>query len=266
MLSSSFPTLNAMIARTFTEMPCPVTQVSWTSASRMASDSMPTRRSNGFTKAPWPTTTRNGTPLLARLPPEISMAWSAAGTRYPNISHLQLMDIHCSSEGPSLLTSVIPGDMRKGVQRVFPDADSDGPGAARPTTRTVAPLGSGAGDQAMKHSSPLRNGTITSPRPACPRVAMVRTPMLPTTEMSPATGSRSSYRLDLDPDYPRWPAGNAPDAPAFPRRWHSRPAPTNCRPAQRFHDPEGSDGSWHVRSFRITRSSKRGSIRTTAPQ
>jgi hypothetical protein len=81
MLSSSFPTLNAMIARTFTEMPCPVTQVSWTSASRMASDSMPTRRRSGFTKAPCPTTTRNGTPLLARLPPEISMAWSAAGTR-----------------------------------------------------------------------------------------------------------------------------------------------------------------------------------------
>jgi hypothetical protein len=36
MLSSSLPTLNAMTDRTFSEMPCRVTQVSATSASHIA--------------------------------------------------------------------------------------------------------------------------------------------------------------------------------------------------------------------------------------
>ena len=81
MLSSSLPTLNAITERTFSEMPCLVTQVSATSASHMASVRNLVFRTNGTIKAPWPVTTRNGAPLRPYLPPETSMASSGAGTR-----------------------------------------------------------------------------------------------------------------------------------------------------------------------------------------
>jgi hypothetical protein len=35
----------------------------------------------GMTNAPWPVTTRNGASLRPQSHPEISIAWSAAGTR-----------------------------------------------------------------------------------------------------------------------------------------------------------------------------------------
>ena len=81
MLSSSLPTLNAITARTLSEMPCRVTQVSATSASHMARVRNLVLRKNGRMNAPWPVTTRNGAPLRPDLAPEISMAWSGAGTR-----------------------------------------------------------------------------------------------------------------------------------------------------------------------------------------
>jgi len=80
-LSSSLPTLNAMTARTFSAMPCRVTHVSATSASHIDSVRKPTLRKNGRTKAPWPVTTRKGAWSLPRLPPDTSIAMSAAGTR-----------------------------------------------------------------------------------------------------------------------------------------------------------------------------------------
>ena len=81
MLSSSLPTLNAMTARTFSAMPCLVTQVSATSASHMASVRKRALRKNGMTNAPWPVTTRNGAPPQLGRPPEMSIASSGAGTR-----------------------------------------------------------------------------------------------------------------------------------------------------------------------------------------
>ena len=53
-------------------------------------------------------------------------------------------------------------------------------------TRTVAPLGSGVGDQAMYASEPPRTLTITSPGPAGPLVATLSTPMLPMSEVLPS--------------------------------------------------------------------------------
>ncbi len=81
MLSSSLPTLNAMTARTFSEMPCLVTQVSATSASLIDSVRKRALRKTGITNVPWPVTTLNGAPPLPTLPPEISIASSGAGTR-----------------------------------------------------------------------------------------------------------------------------------------------------------------------------------------
>jgi hypothetical protein len=57
-------------------------------------------------------------------------------------------------------------------------------------TRTVAPLRSGVGDQAIYVSEPPLILTSTSPGPAVPLVAMVRTPMQPMSEVSGATVSR----------------------------------------------------------------------------
>src|SRR5215470_11957650 len=85
MLSSSLPTLNAITARTLTEIPCRVTQVSATSASCMDKVRYLALRKNGSTNVPCPTTTRNGAPLRKRLPPEIIIASSGAGTLYPNM-------------------------------------------------------------------------------------------------------------------------------------------------------------------------------------
>ncbi len=79
--SSSLPTLNAITERTFSEMPCLVTQVSATSASCMDRVRYRTLRKTGVTKAPWPITTRNGAPSGPPPRPEISMASSGAGTR-----------------------------------------------------------------------------------------------------------------------------------------------------------------------------------------
>ena len=60
MASSLLPTLNAMTARTLSEMPCLVTQVSATSASCIESVRYLTLRNMGVTNAPCPVTTRNG--------------------------------------------------------------------------------------------------------------------------------------------------------------------------------------------------------------
>jgi len=46
-------------------------------------------------------------------------------------------------------------------------------------TKTVAPLGKGVSDQAIKCSEPPRTLTRTSPGPPGPLVAMVRTPTAP---------------------------------------------------------------------------------------
>ena len=59
-------------------------------------------------------------------------------------------------------------------------------------TRTVAPLGSGVGDQAMYASEPPLILTSTSPGPPDPLVATVSTPMQPMSEFSRANVSRSS--------------------------------------------------------------------------
>jgi hypothetical protein len=56
-------------------------------------------------------------------------------------------------------------------------------------TKTVAPLGSGLSDQARKVSEPPRILMCTSPGPASPRVATVRTPTEPTQLSSLATGT-----------------------------------------------------------------------------
>ena len=85
MLTSSLPTLNAMTARTASVMPCRVTHCSSTSASLIDSVMNLTLRTTGITKAPCPVTTRNGASVPRALPPEISMAWSGAGTYQPNI-------------------------------------------------------------------------------------------------------------------------------------------------------------------------------------
>jgi hypothetical protein len=61
--SSSLPTLNAITARTLSEMPCLVTQVSETSASCMDSVRYLALRKPGMTNAPCPVTTRNGESL-----------------------------------------------------------------------------------------------------------------------------------------------------------------------------------------------------------
>ena len=79
--SWSLPTLNAITERTFSEMPCLVTQVSATSASCMDRVRYRTLRNTGVTKAPWPITTRNGAPCGLPPRPDISMASSGAGTR-----------------------------------------------------------------------------------------------------------------------------------------------------------------------------------------
>ena len=88
MLSVSLPTLNAITARTVSAMPCRVTQVSATSASHIASVRKRALRKIGSTNLPCPVTTRKGAPPSPRLPPEISIASSGAGTRYPNILRL----------------------------------------------------------------------------------------------------------------------------------------------------------------------------------
>ena len=54
-------------------------------------------------------------------------------------------------------------------------------------TRTVEPFGSGVGDQAIYVSEPPLILTSTSPGPADPLVATVRTPMQPMSEVSGAT-------------------------------------------------------------------------------
>ncbi len=81
MLSPSLPTLNAITARTFSEMPCLVTQVSETSDSHMDNVRKRALRTNGSTNVPWPVTTLKGAPSRPYLPPEISIASSGAGTR-----------------------------------------------------------------------------------------------------------------------------------------------------------------------------------------
>ena len=81
MLSVSLPTLNAITARTVTEMPCLVTQVSATSASSIARVKNRTLRKTGSTNPPCPVTTRKGAPPCPRRPPETSIAWSGAGVR-----------------------------------------------------------------------------------------------------------------------------------------------------------------------------------------
>src|SRR5882757_1418680 len=115
MLSWSLPTLNAMTAFTVSAMPCLVTQVSATSASHIARVRKRVLRNTGSTNWPCPVTTRNGAPLSPRLPPEISMASSGAGTRYPNIL-LRLLRAH--------------GSVGRRFQRVDPRDDVHLAGAA----------------------------------------------------------------------------------------------------------------------------------------
>ena len=81
MLSWSLPTLKAMTAFTVRPIPWRVTHFSDTSASHMASVRKRVLRSTGSTNLPCPVTTRNGAPPSPRLPPEISIASSGAGTR-----------------------------------------------------------------------------------------------------------------------------------------------------------------------------------------
>ena len=86
MLEGSLPTLKAITAFAWSAIPCLVTHVSATSASRMASVRKLACRMNGTTNEPWPVTTLNGVPSRPDLAPEMSMASSGAGTRKPNIS------------------------------------------------------------------------------------------------------------------------------------------------------------------------------------
>src|SRR5690349_10821619 len=188
MLSSSLPTLNAITARTFTEMPCLVTQVSATSASCMDRVRYRALRKKGMTKVPWPTTTRNGAPPRRNLPPEIIIAASGAGTRYPNM--VTLLRRHQSGNGSSGSTHGLTSTVR--VPRLL-------------ITRTVEPRGRGSGDHAMKASDPPRILTRTSPGPPAPRVAMMRTPMEPIRDSSPATTSRSSQYPTADNTHYRLP-------------------------------------------------------------
>ena len=150
MLSSSLPTLKAMTARTFSAMPCRVTQASATSASHMARVRKRALRKKGSTNVPWPVTTRNGAPPSPRLPPEINIASSGAGTRYPNmVVLLYLADGVAGSASSGSIhamtsTSRLPRDSM---------------------TSTVAPRGSGSSDQARKVSEPPLIRTRTSPGP-----------------------------------------------------------------------------------------------------
>src|SRR5215813_3658969 len=133
MLSSSLPTLNAITARTFSEIPCLVTHVSATSASFIDRVRKLVLRKNGSTNAPWPVMTLNGAPPRPNLPPEISIASSGAGTRYPSIFHLQLSYPKGPREQawPALPVLLHKWFIGEGVQRIGPLADINGPGPPR---------------------------------------------------------------------------------------------------------------------------------------
>src|SRR5882757_7411155 len=115
MLSWSLPTLNAITALTVSAMPCRVTQVSATSASHIARVRKRVLRNTGSTNMPCPVTTRNGAPPSPRRPPEISIASSGAGTRYPKIL-LRLLHM--------------PGSVGRCFQRIDPRDDIHLAGAA----------------------------------------------------------------------------------------------------------------------------------------
>ena len=190
MLSSSLPTLNAMTARTFREIPCRVTQVSETSASVMDSVRNFTLRTNGGMKAPCPVTTLNGAPLRPYLPPETSIASSGRGTRYPNIFHL-LNRLPCRPlfRGPALLFCEPPNALSAIITQLIervagPLHHVESPRPPCFDNEHGGPCGSGSSDQAMKDSEPPRILIRTSPGPRSPRVPTVRTPTEPIADES----------------------------------------------------------------------------------
>jgi len=183
MPSSSLRTLNAITARAVSAMPCWVTHTSETSASLSASDRNRTLRKNGSTHVPCPVTTRNGLPPPRALPPEISMASSGAGTRYPSISRP---------------LSWVKND-RPRRDRPTGRAKPRRQGSRRAWRRSRAQSGPGSAVRSTKRSrSPRRRAPRPAPPPAHQRHASPRStprPVPPTRHRRP----RPSLRCGASP-------------------------------------------------------------------
>ena len=173
--SSSLPTLNAITARTFSEMPCLVTHCLGDLGLPQGQGEIADLAEHGRDE---------GAVADHHLERRTLRAAPSSGNQHGLVRGRNTVAEHGRSS-PKRRGN--PGMRGLSPSTSSHSMTSTARAPRDSMTRTVAPLGSGFSDQARKASEPPRILMSTSPGPSPPRVATVGTPTRPTEDSSLAT-------------------------------------------------------------------------------